>query len=91
MTTETALLARAKNCVHHWVVRPPEGPTSWGSCRKCGKRKRFLNRFDGRDRNNNSDLFVDGTRTWKPDRRATYYEPRIAEAFEEARLATAGV
>ena len=88
MTTESSsrtVLASAK-CVHHWLVNPPEGATSWAHCRHCGKRRRFTNRFDGRDRNSNSDLFTDSSLAWKPDRRATYYAPGVAEALEAARL-----
>ena len=64
--------AIAASCMHHWLVRPPNGETSWGECRKCGRRKRFLNHFEGRDRGNNSDIFANGSTSWKPDRRATY-------------------
>lgn len=30
-------------CVHHWLIAPPEGPTSEGVCRKCGERREFSN------------------------------------------------
>ena len=77
MVTQTAPETRrtktaAASCVHHWLVRPPQGETSWGECRKCGRRKRVSNRFDGRDRANNSDIFAGGSTAWKPDRRASY-------------------
>lgn len=62
-------------CVHHWLVRPPSGESSWGECRKCGRRKRFLNHFEGRDRGNNSDIFANGSTAWKPDRRSGYRDP----------------
>ena len=81
---------KAARCVHHWVVRPPDGSTSWGQCRKCDRRKRFSNRYEGSERTNNSDIFVDSgaavpaAGSWKPDRRATYYEPAVSAAYEEA-------
>lgn len=89
MVSSLAPATKTKTCVHHWVVRSPEGSTSWGSCRKCGKRKRFINSFDGYDRSNNSDIFADGARSWKPDRRATYYHGGVTAAYEEAQRAAA--
>lgn len=88
MVTQTVPDIRTKSpgkttstrCVHHWLVRPPQGENSWGECRKCGRRKRFSNRFDGRDRANNSDIFAGGTTSWKPDRRASYHDPAAAGA-----------
>jgi len=68
-------------CVHHWVVRPPQGETSWGECRKCNRRRRFINHFEGRDRGNNSDIFASGSNSWKPDRRATYRDPGVSTAI----------
>ena len=87
MVTITTPRPRTKICKHHWEVRPPAGATSWGECRKCGRRKRFSNRFDGRDRANNSDLFVDTATAWRPDRRTTYYDPGVAAAYEESQRA----
>ena len=80
MVTQTAPQSPAREaassadapCIHHWLVRPPDGENSWGQCRKCGRRKRFSNRFDGRDRANNSDIFANGSIHWKPDHRAAY-------------------
>ncbi|HJN92057.1 MAG TPA: hypothetical protein QGF05_04935 [Dehalococcoidia bacterium] len=75
----------AKTCAHFWQVSPPQGELSWGSCKKCGKRKRFSNRFDGRDRTNNSDIFSSpGAKAsgFKPDRSSTYYDSGVREAFE---------
>ena len=34
-------------CVHHWVIADPDGPTSNGSCKKCGSAKEFMNYFEG--------------------------------------------
>jgi hypothetical protein len=32
--------------VHHWIVSPPEGPTSRGRCRTCRKTATFANSLD---------------------------------------------
>ncbi len=34
-------------CQHHWVIEPPNGPTSRGLCRNCGESRDFLNYADG--------------------------------------------
>lgn len=84
MTTAVKILT--KHCVHHWLVRPPEGTTSWARCRKCGKRKRFSNSFQGYDRTNNSDIFVDNPVSWRPNwRSATTTEPHVRETIGTAR------
>ena len=76
---------RPKTCTHFWRVTPPQGELSWGECSKCGKRKRFSNRFEGRDRSNNSDLFSGDNRAaaFRPDHRHSYHEPRVRDAYEE--------
>ncbi|MBM3133343.1 MAG: hypothetical protein FJZ95_09990 [Chloroflexi bacterium] len=30
-------------CIHHWLIDPPDGPTSKGTCKKCGATKHFVN------------------------------------------------
>ena len=30
-------------CTHHWVIDPPQGPTSRGSCARCGQERFFDN------------------------------------------------
>lgn len=30
-------------CIHHWRIETPNGPTSQGSCRRCGATRAFLN------------------------------------------------
>ncbi len=89
MTTLTS--TRPTKCIHHWVVRPPEGATSWANCRKCGRRRRFNNTFEGRDRANNSDIFVENTTTWRPNWRTESIEPRAREAYEASKLAGVSV
>ena len=35
------------NCVHHWVIEMPQGPTSEGRCKLCGaERADFRNWVD---------------------------------------------
>jgi hypothetical protein len=31
------------DCVHYWVIDPPEGPISKGVCKICGDEKEFKN------------------------------------------------
>ncbi len=28
---------------HHWAIESPNGPTSFGICRRCGDRREFKN------------------------------------------------
>ena len=30
-------------CVHHWIIKPAEGPTSSGVCKTCGSHRDFYN------------------------------------------------
>lgn len=32
-----------KQCVHHWIIESPDGPTSKGRCRHCGIVAEFSN------------------------------------------------
>ncbi len=32
-----------EKCVHHWIIEPPDGPTSKGVCQICGSTKEFEN------------------------------------------------
>ena len=38
-------------CQHYWVLAPPEGPVSTGSCRSCGEERDFPNYIQGRYNN----------------------------------------
>ena len=89
MVMKVALRDRIKKCIHHWIVRPPDGATSWGECQKCGRRKRFSNRLEGGDRTNNSDIFTTPGSAWRSTDGPRYYEPGILTRHEEARLASA--
>ena len=31
------------HCAHHWVIAAPDGPTSEGTCRRCGHQREFVN------------------------------------------------
>jgi hypothetical protein len=35
-----------EQCVHHWIVAPPDGPTSGARCRRCGEERAFSNNPD---------------------------------------------
>jgi len=35
--------ANETECVHHWIIEPPDGPTSKGVCKICGAVKEFEN------------------------------------------------
>ena len=30
-------------CIHHWKIASPSGPTSHGVCRRCGEEREFPN------------------------------------------------
>jgi len=32
-----------RECSHHWVIEPADGPISQGICKNCGKVKEFKN------------------------------------------------
>lgn len=34
-------------CVHFWVIETPNGPTSEGLCKLCGKAQQFRNSISG--------------------------------------------
>lgn len=34
---------KQEECVHHWIINEPDGPTSEGVCKKCGAKKLFPN------------------------------------------------
>ena len=33
----------ATGCIHHYLLGTPNGPTSTGTCKKCGHARQFLN------------------------------------------------
>ncbi len=44
-TQQAAELADAveSDCAHHWAIESPNGPTSNGTCKRCGEIKEFKN------------------------------------------------
>ena len=85
MVTNTARSV-VSTCIHRWVVRSPQGAVSWGECRKCGKRRRFINHFDSYGRSNNSDIFADRNTVWKPNWSPPVSDHQINQALEGPRL-----
>jgi len=43
---ETTAEVTEGGCVHHWVIDPPNGAVSEGSCKTCGEKKEFRNSFE---------------------------------------------
>ncbi len=35
-------------CQHYWVLDPPAGPISTGTCQSCGEERDFPNHIEGR-------------------------------------------
>lgn len=33
----------SKGCTHHFIIDPPNGPTSEGRCKLCGEQRTFSN------------------------------------------------
>lgn len=42
MKTQT----KQKQCLHFWVIEPPDGATSFGRCKFCGMVKEFINDWE---------------------------------------------
>lgn len=41
----------SESCVHYWILESPNGPYSYGRCRKCGgERKDFRNAYENMPR-----------------------------------------
>ena len=38
---------KRSGCQHHWVIEPPAGPVSKGTCRSCGEERDFPNYQEG--------------------------------------------
>ncbi len=45
MTQQTTELEEPvePDCAHHWAIQSPNGPTSHGTCKRCGETKEFKN------------------------------------------------
>ena len=35
------------DCIHHWIIGRPNGPTSMGACKICGLEQEFKNSIQG--------------------------------------------
>ena len=44
-------------CKHHWLIEPPNGPTSNGVCKLCGEVKMFDNILSDLLSNNDNAVF----------------------------------
>ena len=45
MSDDTA--APDADCMHHWLIDQPNGPTSMGKCKICGASQEFNNSVQG--------------------------------------------
>ncbi|MDE2837333.1 MAG: hypothetical protein OXL97_07480 [Chloroflexota bacterium] len=44
MTQQGIEVAEAEpGCAHHWAIESPNGPTSYGICKRCGETREFRN------------------------------------------------
>lgn len=43
MERKDGIESAGEKCAHHFVIEPPNGPTSNGYCKKCGSNKMFPN------------------------------------------------
>jgi hypothetical protein len=39
------MAVKSKKCMHHWIIEPPDGPTSKGYCKYCGAVAEFFNDY----------------------------------------------
>lgn len=51
-------VARA-DCIHHWVIEPPNGPFRPGMCKECHRLRSFRNALPGGEWERGSFLFGD--------------------------------
>lgn len=47
MTTTTTEETTTSDCEHFWLIESPNGPTSVGTCRRCGAKSEFRNSMPG--------------------------------------------
>lgn len=43
LQTTDDLTPPAQDCAHHWIIETPQGKTSHGRCKCCGREKLFRN------------------------------------------------
>ncbi len=47
ITIETKLPESVSgSCIHYWLIDPPDGPVSQGTCRTCGEQREFTNSLE---------------------------------------------
>ncbi|MDA1257592.1 MAG: hypothetical protein O3C10_07090 [Chloroflexi bacterium] len=46
ITEELAVADESSECKHVWLIEPPNGPTSDGSCTVCGDKREFRNSYE---------------------------------------------
>ena len=51
MALDAQVLAHKENCIHHWMLPPPNGATCLGKCKLCRKEQTFYNSEPKTDRN----------------------------------------
>ncbi len=71
-------MTEPKPCAHHWLIAPPNGPTSLGTCKKCEATQEF----------SNSER--DSIRSWhiKPKSRSNAQRNRWTEEARDRAAAT---
>jgi hypothetical protein len=38
-------VTKQQNCIHHWIIDPPDDHMSYGTCKRCGAVAEFSNSF----------------------------------------------
>jgi len=61
-------------CTHHWIIDPPNGPTSTGRCRLCGATKQFTNNWDINYKDSLTATMSGKKRTMKRTKRGDRWE-----------------
>jgi hypothetical protein len=46
VVSKAPVAAVKADCSHHWVIEPPNGAVSAGTCRMCGERREFRNSYE---------------------------------------------
>lgn len=71
------------DCVHHFIIEPPEGRYSLGECKKCGLGKRFTNSPSAvaKERTNNESIFADRVGLSELRERLSHAEAIVGEDY----------
>ena len=38
-------VSKQQDCIHHWIIEPPDGDMSYGTCKHCGRVAVFYNTY----------------------------------------------